>query len=120
MRICRVTRRLPPLPGGQEIHVFELTRRQVAHGHEVDLWFSEGDDIPDGARAHRVPATLLGHRLPGTAASAAYSWRAAGGIVRPTPPDLVHVHGDYPEAWFGTRCATAHDVPLVMTVHAGL
>jgi glycosyltransferase involved in cell wall biosynthesis len=120
MRICRVTRRLPPLPGGQEIHVYELTRRQVARGHEVDLWFSEGADVPEGARAHRVAATILGRPLSGTAASAAYSWRAARGIRRAPAPHLVHVHGDYPEAWFGTRCATAHDVPIVMTVHAGL
>jgi glycosyltransferase involved in cell wall biosynthesis len=120
MRICRVTRRLPPFPGGQEIHVFELTRRQIARGHEVDVWFTEGADVPEGARAHRVAATLLGRPLSGTAASVAYSWRAARGIRREIAPHLVHVHGDSPEAWFGTRAASAHRVPIVMTVHGGM
>jgi glycosyltransferase involved in cell wall biosynthesis len=117
-KILRLTRRLPPCPGGQEIHVFELTRRQVEAGYKVDLWYSQGDDVPSGAVGHRVPASHL--RIPSTTFAAASYARRAGADMRNETADLVHVHGDLAEAWFGHRAARALGSPLVMTVHAGL
>src|SRR5690242_20435486 len=57
-RILRLTRRLPPCPGGQEIHVFELTRRQINAGYEVELWYAQGSDVPNGTVGHHVPVTV--------------------------------------------------------------
>jgi glycosyltransferase involved in cell wall biosynthesis len=118
-RILRLTRRLPPFPGGQEIHVFELSRRQVRAGDSVELWYAEGNDIPDGAVAHRVPMNVPGIRASNLAATASYARRAAREMRR-RPADLVHVHGDFLEAWYGARVARSLGTPLVMTVHAGL
>lgn len=121
MHIQRMTRRLPPCPGGQEIHIYELTRRQLDRGHEIDIWFTEGENVPDGAHAHRVASTVLGYK-PGSVivTSSLYSWRGQRAMKRAERPDVVHVHGDYAEAFFALSAARAHDVPTVMTVHGGL
>jgi glycosyltransferase involved in cell wall biosynthesis len=121
VRIQRVTRRLPPCPGGQEIHIYELTRRQLERGHEIDIWFTEGEEVPPGAKAHRVASTAFGHKPHSVVVtSALYAWRAERRMKRASRPDLVHVHGDYAEAFFATSAARAHRVPTVMTVHGGL
>ncbi len=119
LRVMRMTRRLPPFPGGQEIHVFELTRRQVNEGYDVELWYSEGSDVPIGAVGHRVPMLVPGIGASNIAATASYAPRAAR-QMRQCRADLVHVHGDFVEAWYGHRAARALGIPLVMTVHGGL
>jgi len=118
-RVLRLTRRLPPFPGGQEIHVYELTRRQLRAGYAVGLWYAEGRDVPEGAEAHHVPMVVPGIGASNLAAAASYSRRAAR-EMRHERGDIVHVHGDFPEAWYGTRVARALGIPAVMTVHAGL
>jgi glycosyltransferase involved in cell wall biosynthesis len=121
MRIHRVARRIPPSRGGQEIHVYELSRRQVARGHEVDLWFTDGTEYPPGARMHRESNQFLGHKPASVVLSSAlYAWRASRSMRKHPGADLVHVHGDYAEAYFGARAARAHGIPAVMTVHGGL
>jgi len=114
-----MTRRLPPFPGGQEIHVVELTRRQLQAGHAVDLWYAEGAEVPDGATGHKVSARLFGVRTSGLTAASLCAWRASRGM-RSVRGDIIHVHGDFPDAWFGHRAARATATPVVMTVHGGL
>jgi glycosyltransferase involved in cell wall biosynthesis len=112
--------RLPPLPGGKEIHVFELTRRQVGNGHEVELWFREGSRLPEGATFHQVSGAVVGRSVPGLAGSALFAGRAGRSMRRAAAADLVHVHGDFTEAWFVSNALRGQDIPVVMTVHGRL
>jgi glycosyltransferase involved in cell wall biosynthesis len=120
LTVLRVAERLPPLPGGKEVHVAELTRAQQAAGHDVDLLYRLGDGASVGLPARRVtlPRPVSGLRgLPGTAMFAAAAARQAR---RLGPPDVVHAHGDLAEAAVMTRYARWAGSAAVLTVHAAL
>lgn len=118
LRIARVAERLPPCPGGKEIHVAELSTRQAARGHDVHVWHRSGESGLKGVSVHRVGAGDPDRRH-GVATVADFSARAARGLTA-VRPDLVHLHGDWVEALCVGRAARRLGVPTVLTVHAGL
>lgn len=118
--MLRVSERIPPLRGGKEIHIAELTRAQVDSGNDVEVLYRSGDDIHIAAPATRVavPRPLRHVRgLAGTALFAAAAARSASALV---PPDLVHVHGDLAEVFFMARYARTVNAAVVLTAHGGL
>jgi glycosyltransferase involved in cell wall biosynthesis len=121
MRILRLTARLPPFPGGLEIHVRELTLRQAEEGIAVDLVYGEGE-VParPGVTGHAAPAdaSRLPRWWPAQQRSARAAVRVGSGITGPV--DLVHAHGDYAAAWAALRLAGRFRCPGVLTVHGGL
>ena len=42
MKILRIYTRLPPLIGGMEIHIAQLTKEQIKLGHDVKIYFNKG------------------------------------------------------------------------------
>lgn len=121
LRICRVSEYVRPSPGGKEIHVEELTRAQVAAGHEVDLYYRFGSPVSYGARLHcvRVPSHYLSPiSLPFTAAFCAAARVAIGVRHRRTPFHVVHLHGDWLEALLGGHLRRSLGIPAVLTIHA--
>ncbi len=121
MRIVRLARRLPPLPGGMETHVRELTVGQLRQGAAIELLLCEGEppDTP-GLSAHRIAQRIRG--LPSWwSIEQRFAWNAAQYHL-PTPGmvDVVHAHGDYPSGWAAIRLARRLRCPAVLTVHGGL
>ena len=47
MKILRLYTRLPPLLGGMENHIAQLTREQIKLGHEVRIYFNQGLCVTD-------------------------------------------------------------------------
>ena len=45
MKILRLYTRLPPLPGGMENHIAQLTKEQISLGHEVSIYFNKGNKV---------------------------------------------------------------------------
>ena len=43
MKILRIYTRLPPLIGGMEIHIAQLTKEQIKLGHDVKIYFNKGN-----------------------------------------------------------------------------
>lgn len=120
MRIARVSERSVPLPGGKEIHVAELSRAQVAQGHDVTMYIRSGSSEIDGVLIKQIrPLPPLG-RAPGLIGTAAFMQSVARLMKRSSDYDLVHLHGDLVEAYFGGRAAHKLEVPCVLTVHGGL
>lgn len=120
LNVLRMSERIPPLRGGKEIHVAELTRAQVDAGHELLVLYRSGDGRTLGAPAVRVgmPAPLTGLRgLTATAVFSAAAARSARALKR---PDLIHAHGDLAEAWCMARYARRVGAPVVLTIHGGL
>lgn len=118
--ILRVSERIPPLPGGKEVHVSELTRAQVAAGHRVRVLYAKGDGskLDSSAEQIMVPGLLRGRQ--GLACTAAFASAAARSANRLPCVDLIHVHGDLTEAWWLGRRARKLSAPLVLTLHGGL
>lgn len=118
MTILRLAKRVPPLPGGQERHILELTREQAAAGHQVLLLYGDGDQTGgDGWSARQVaPARTSGSE---TWLSVRFGRDAARWVARHRPDfDLVHAHGDWPEALAAARIGRACGRPAVVTCHA--
>ena len=53
MKILRIYTRLPPLIGGMENHIAQLTKEQIKLGHDVVIYFNKGDKFS----AHDVQVT---------------------------------------------------------------
>jgi L-malate glycosyltransferase len=47
MKILRIYTRLPPLLGGMENHIAQLTREQIKLGHEAVIYFNKGHNVTD-------------------------------------------------------------------------
>jgi glycosyltransferase involved in cell wall biosynthesis len=129
MRILQLAQFLPPVAGGEERHVWNLSRQLAARSHDVTLLgFATraqecGTEHIDGVRVVRVrpSAARLSalysdpgrpHALP--LADPAVS-RAIGRELASAPHDVVHAHN-----WIvnsAIRPASRAGVPVVLTLH---
>lgn len=117
MTILRLAKRVPPLPGGQERHVLELTKEQAAAGHSVILLYSDGapTDGP-GWISRQVPSPAFPSRL---LTSLVFAWRAYWWTRRHRPAvDIVHAHGDLADALAAVLIGRHLGRPAVCTCHA--
>jgi glycosyltransferase involved in cell wall biosynthesis len=121
LRIVRVSERVTPAPGGREVHVRELSRRQALSGHDVRLLYRVGGE--DGwpfessclVGTWRVPAGIPHQLLTPVFLAASLAVIARNG--RKT--DVVHFHGDYLEA-VAAGALRLMGVPTLLTLHARL
>lgn len=130
MRILHVTFEYPPvLHGGLGRHVDELTRAQVALGHEVHV-LAPADDVVDGSRP-AAPAQERRHDVAVRRVRSATTTRggdvvaAVAGVQQAMVQlaaalpdvDVVHAH-DWMAAEPGRAIATQRGVRSVLTLHA--
>lgn len=119
LRILRIVARLPPIPGGMEVHAAELTSAQARAGDAVDLLFRTGLPSAGVSAAHRVPE--LRPPLSWLPAQPLFGWQAARPHTDLGPEyDVVHAHGDYAAAWAARRQADRFACPALLTVHGSL
>jgi len=125
MHICMITTTLPPVVGGLENHVWELSRHLVRAGHRVILIGSrnyQGRIFPafeekEGVRIYRVRDTILPvyyfrYRLFSLRAA-----RLARKIHRRHHFDIIHAHQIYPCGVAGAFLRHLLKIPLVVTCH---
>lgn len=120
MRIVRITERSLPVPGGKEVHVTELSRTQAARGHDVRMYIRFGSTEQDGVSIERLVTRPPFQATTGLVGTVAFMRQVTHALPRSPTPDLVHLHGDLVEAYFGSRAAHKLGVPCVLTVHGGL
>lgn len=105
LHVIRCYERLPPLPGGMERHIAELTAAQRLLGVRVTEIFNRGQPAGEsiqlwrGLELNRLRPSFLRSAL--FFASAALRHRAFGGERL----KVVHVHGDWPAFYFGSLFA---------------
>ena len=101
-RVFRAYFRLPPMPGGMELHVAELSRAQRALGVDVTLLHQCGEAV--GASVRVLPMWALNNVRPAALRDAAFYVAAsiASGLRTSGPPIVLHVHGDW-SAFFMSR-----------------
>lgn len=115
LRVLRASPRVPPLIGGQEIHVAELSRSLAALGLEQTLLFAGGaPDIPgvQTLKLHvpAIPSDIVRDSLFGSRLAR----HASEGF------QIVHTHGDAPVARGGAITARRLGATHVHTFHGDL
>jgi glycosyltransferase involved in cell wall biosynthesis len=113
VRIAHVTDFYLPRLGGIELHVSDLSARQRAAGHEVEVLTSSPG--PADRSVHRLTA---GFRRPHVLHPGGV--RAGIRAVREGDYDLVHAHVGVgsPLGFFVARAAARAGIPCVLTVHS--
>jgi glycosyltransferase involved in cell wall biosynthesis len=121
LHIVRISEYVVPSPGGREVHVRELSRRQTARGHIVLLLFRVGGQSGwafDAAQLLR--RTGVRRRLPHALVSTLFLAAALLRLARRRRrTDLVHLHGDYLEA-LSAGAVRLLGIPSVLTLHGRL
>lgn len=133
MRILMLTQFYPPVIGGEERHVANLSRELVSRGHEVSVATLRHHDLPEfellqGVRLHRVRGSMQRIGMLFSEDSRQYAppfpdpevtW-ALRRIIRDEQPEIIHahnwiVHSLTPlKAWSKARLVmTLHDYSLV-------
>ena len=128
MRILQLAQFLPPIAGGEERHVWNLSRELAARSHQVtllgfDTGGQPGEEWSDGVRVVRVrpSAARLSALYSDTARPHALPLpdpavrRAIGRELSTARFDVVHAHN-----WIvnsALRPASRAGVPVVLTLH---
>ncbi len=125
MNICMITTTLPPVVGGLETHVWDLSRQLAAAGHSVTLIGTltyRGQTFPEyeeksGVEIYRVrdnilPVYYFRYRLYALQAA-----RIARRLHRKHRFDIVHIHQVYPAGISGALLKRLYRIPLAVTVH---
>lgn len=128
MRILMLTQFYPPVIGGEERHVANLSRALVARGHEVSVATLRHRDFPafeveHGVRVHRVRGSMQRIGILFSEDSRQYAppfpdpeiTRALRSIIQEEHPDIVHAHNWIVHSF--TPLKTWSKARLVMTLH---
>lgn len=94
MKILRLYTRLPPLLGGMEKHIAQLTREQIRLGHEVSIYFNQGDRVTcSDIRITKLPLFKI---KPQSIRLLIFHFLVLVKVfVKREKFDIVHVHGDW-------------------------
>ena len=66
MKILRIYTKLPPLKGGMEKHIYNLTKLQIRDNHFVKVFFNDGEEISQNdekickLKLHRLKPQIIG------------------------------------------------------------
>ena len=141
MRIARIIEYFPPHLGGMERHGLILSQEQVKLGHEVDVFIGYGGNLPKSNFTksdfknfpksdfkfkldfgiYKMPLQFL--PLYSKARRFWFNFWACNKVKKihkKNPFDIIHLHGDFVEAFFGGKLSKKLGIPAVLTIHAGL
>ncbi|WP_066938941.1 glycosyltransferase family 4 protein [Microtetraspora fusca] len=119
MRILHIGYRLPPEPGGMELHVERLIRAQVLRGREVIVAHRRGE-LPRGAEPMPVARTRASRAVSLKFDEIAFAMECAEALPRVPAPDVIHLHGDHREALALGSAARRLGIPLMLHIHGAL
>lgn len=120
MKIARIIEYFPPHIGGMERHGLILSQEQIKLGHEVDVYIGIGEKnllptiykmplqfLPLYSKTRRFWFNLWAYyRIKGNYKKKFYN--------------IIHLHGDFVEAYFGGKLSKKLNIPAILTIHAGL
>jgi len=130
MRIVRIIEYFPPHIGGMEGHGITLSFEQgkseleLGLSYDVEVFIGYGDENWQNSkyfRTYKMPLQFLplyskAHRLWFNV----WAYFAVKKNHKKTPYDVIHLHGDFVEAFFGGKLSKKLGIPAVLTIHAGL
>lgn len=93
-KILRLYTRLPPLPGGMEKHISQLSQEQRKLGHGVSIFFNHGEKVSDAdVRVSNIPLWRI--KPQSIAILLFHIFVIFKLILRREQFDIVHIHGDW-------------------------
>jgi len=94
MRILRLYTRLPPLPGGMENHIAQLTTEQIKLGHEVSIYFNQGSCVTSNdIQITKLPLFKIKPQFIGLLIF--HFLVLIRVLMNRDKFDIVHIHGDW-------------------------
>jgi glycosyltransferase involved in cell wall biosynthesis len=117
MKILRLYTRLPPLSGGMENHIAQLTREQVSLGHDVSIYFNHGSSVTSNdIKITKFPLYKIKPQFIGIFIF--YFLVIVRMFVNRERFDIIHIHGDWSSLVFsGLVKKLAGANKLIMTIH---
>lgn len=120
MRIARIIEYFPPHIGGMERHGLILSQEQTKSGHNIEIFIGVGDPSLFN-KTFRAPFQWL----PLYSKTRRFwfnfwAYNKVKKIHKKNPYNIIHLHGDFIEAFFGGKLSKKIKVPAVLTIHAGL
>ncbi len=120
MRIARIIEYFPPHIGGMERHGLVLSQEQVKLGHEVNIFIGVGD-VSLSPNIFKMPFQFL----PMYSKIRRFwfnfwAFRQIKKHHKKNPYDIIHLHGDFIEGYFGGKLSKKLGIPAILTIHAGL
>lgn len=94
MKILRIYTKLPPLKGGMEKHIYQLTCYQIENDHFVKVLFNDGEKISQNdekickLKLHGWKPQFLGLFV-------FYFLIVLKLFLKKQPFDIIHIHGDW-------------------------
>ena len=99
MKILRIYYRLPPLLGGMENHIAQLTLEQIKLGHKVIIFFNQGHKVTvDDVQLTKIPLYKIKPQFLGVLIF--HFLVLIRLLVKRDRFDLVHIHGDWSSLFF--------------------
>jgi len=120
MRIARIIEYFPPHLGGMERHGLILSQEQTKMGHSVEIFIGVGDTSLF-QKTFKAPLQFL--PFYSKVRRLWFNFWAYNAVKRhhkQNPYDVIHLHGDFIEAYFGGKLSKKLGIPAILTIHAGL
>ena len=99
MKILRIYTKLPPLKGGMEKHIYNLTKLQIRDNHFVKVFFNDGEEISQNdekickLKLHRLKPQIIGFFI-------FYFLIVFKLLLKKQKFDIIHIHGDWSSLLF--------------------
>ena len=93
MKILRIYTKLPPLKGGMEKHIYNLTKLQIRDNHFVKVFFNDGEEISQNdekickLKLHRLKPQIIGFFI-------FYFLIVFKLLLKKQKFDIIHIHGN--------------------------
>jgi len=117
MKILRLYTRLPPLKGGMENHIAQLSKEQTKLGHDVTIYFNKGTKVTSkDVQITKFPLYKLKPQFLGIASFHFLTLLRL--IANQEKFDIVHIHGDWSSLIFAKFIKKiVGSKKLIMSIH---
>ncbi len=120
MRIARIIEYFPPHIGGMERHGLILSQEQVKLDHDVEVFIGVGDSSLF-KKTFKAPFQFLPlYNKVRRFWFNFWAYNKVKKIHQKNPYNIIHLHGDFIEGYFGGKLSKKLGIPAILTIHAGL
>ena len=117
MKILRIYTKLPPLLGGMEKHIYQLSKYQIQNSHFVKIFYNDGNPVSQNdekisnIKFYKIRPQFIGMGL-------FYFFIIFKLLIKKQTFDIIHIHGDWSSLLFVKTLKKLTNAKLVvLTLH---